>query len=329
MRKVQYNVVERDTRNASGKAKKDVCKILSNNNYKYLYRPSNNRYLRIIQQIIAISKLKKEEYLFVQYPANLDICYKYLKSKTCLKFVIIHDLESLRGTKNIQKEISILNEFNAVISHNAQMSHYLKLNGLTTEIFDLEIFDYLMTNPFQVISTHNKKEVTFAGNLAKSTFLQEIGRLANLKFLIYGAPITDLDKITKNENVEYAGVYTSEKLIENLHGGWGLVWDGDSIDTCNGISGEYMRYNCPHKVSMYIVAERPIIIWRQAAIANYIIENNLGIAVDTLYDIDKVIDSINEDMYQDILCAVRIEKEKLIHGYHLNTLLKQIENKYL
>ena len=24
-----------------------------------------------------------------------------------------------------------------------------------------------------------------------------------------------------------------------------------------------------------------------------------------------------------------VEKEKLIHGYHLNTLLKQIENKYL
>jgi hypothetical protein len=31
-----------------------------------------------------------------------------------------------------------------------------------------------------------------------------------------------------------------EELIKNLQGRYGLVWDGDALDTCSGLTGEYL-----------------------------------------------------------------------------------------
>ena len=46
MERIQYNVIERDTKNASGKAKKDVGNILRINGFKNLYNPLEYRYFR-------------------------------------------------------------------------------------------------------------------------------------------------------------------------------------------------------------------------------------------------------------------------------------------
>lgn len=329
MEKLQYNVVERDTKNASGKAKKDVCRILFADGFRYLYKPMRNRFLRVIQQLYAISCLDKDVCLFVQYPANLNVCYNYLKWKACFKIAIIHDLESLRGSRDAKEELSILNSFDLVISHNARMSLYLEKNGLKAKIFNLDIFDYLMPEHFSVVSEYDKKEIAFAGNLAKSTFLQKIGALSDFRFSLYGSWIKELDMITRNKNVSYLGSFASEALIENLRGGWGLVWDGNSIDTCNGINGEYMRYNCPHKVSMYIVAERPIIIWKEAAMADYVINNNLGIAIDSLHSLQNAMSKISDDDYMSMIVSVRREKKKLINGEHLDKIVRNIKAEYL
>lgn len=144
MERIQYNVIERDTKNASGKAKKDVGNILRINGFKNLYNPLEYRYFRVMQQLWSISRLKSDICLFVQYPANIQICYNYLKSRKGFKICIIHDLESLRGTKTVKEEISVLNSFNIVISHNEKMSQYLRSNGLVSRIVELDIFDYLL-----------------------------------------------------------------------------------------------------------------------------------------------------------------------------------------
>ena len=50
MERIQYNVIERDTKNASGKAKKDVGNILRINGFKNLYNPLEYRYFRVMHQ---------------------------------------------------------------------------------------------------------------------------------------------------------------------------------------------------------------------------------------------------------------------------------------
>ena len=157
------------------------------------------------------------------------------------------------------------------------MTKYMKGNGVKSKIVELDIFDYLLDSKIKINELFDMNEVFFAGNLAKSEFLGELSKIGKVKFNLYGLEFDGLEKIKSQTNVEYKGSFMPEELISNLEGGWGLVWDGNSIETCSGLSGEYLKYNNPHKVSMCIVSERPVIIWNKAAMADYIVNNGLGI----------------------------------------------------
>ena len=74
----------------------------------------------------------------------------------------------------------------------------------------------------------------------------------------------------RGKNVKYCGQYKPEELPEKLEGGFGLVWDGDDLGACTGVFGEYMKYNNPHKTSLYLASGLPVIIWEKAAMAKYI-----------------------------------------------------------
>lgn len=325
MRKIQYNVVERETKNASGKAKKDVSVILEKNGFQKMYHPSHFQIIRVFQQFIGITLLRQKDVLIVQYPANMEFCYRYLgKLKNIKKIAIIHDMESLRGTKAAKKEASLLSMFDVLISHNPKMTAYLREIGLKNKIVNLNIFDYLMDGDYRTTELYDKNTVAFAGNLEKAAFLFQLPKIKGIHFNIYGAAVDQISKLNTCKNISYKGSFSSEKLIENLEGGWGLVWDGESLETCSGITGNYIRYNCPHKVSMCIVSERPIIIWSQAAMADYIVQKKLGIKVDHLSNLKEVMDGVTEDEYQEIIKNIRKEKERLVIGKSLETALKKV-----
>ena len=106
MKKIQYNIFERDSRNASSKAKNDVSIILKSENFENLYNPSYFRLIRIIQQFFCIITLPKNCSIIVQYQSNVLFFYRLLnRIKLTKKVAIIHDLESLRGNISLEKEI--------------------------------------------------------------------------------------------------------------------------------------------------------------------------------------------------------------------------------
>lgn len=327
MKKIQYNIYERDTKDASGKAKTDVTKILLEHGFQKLYQPSKYRLLRIIQQFLAILFLPKDTFLFVQYKANISFFYRMLQHKKNIKkLAIIHDLESLRGLIPVKEEIDILNGFQTIISHNPHMTKWLKSKGLGSEIVDLNIFDYLLDDSVICNQNYDKNIVFFAGNLIKSKFLMDISSIPQIQFNIYGGKFDGIKKMISQRNVSYKGAFSPSQLIANVEGGWGLVWDGDSLEICTGVAGEYMKYNNPHKVSMCIVSERPVIIWSQSAMADYILSHKLGIVIDSLLELPEIIKQVSDDEYAEFLSSIRLEKENLVSGRKLGGILSDIES---
>ena len=330
MKRIQYNIVERETRNASGKAKTDVVRILENYGFQKLYKPANSQFIRVIQQLIGITLLKKNTLLVVQYPANINFCYRYMSKFRCVKKVaIVHDLESLRKEITVEKESSTLRMFDAVISHNPVMTTYLKSIGITSKIVDLNIFDYLLKPDVIPSEEHDKRTIAFAGNLSKAKFIFELDKIKELQFNLYGQKIDEIEILQDKPNISYKGSFSSDDLIRKLDGGWGLVWDGESLDSCTGITGEYMKYNCPHKVSMCVVSEKPIIIWKKAAMATYISARNLGITIESLTELPEILNSIDSDRYQSMLNNIRKEKERLVSGRNLGEALEALGIKKL
>jgi hypothetical protein len=85
-----------------------------------------------------------------------------------------------------------------------------------------------------------------------------------------------------------------------MEGSFGLVWDGETTQTCSGTYGEYLRINDPHKASLYLASGMPVIIWKEAALADYILKNGCGIAVDSIEEIPARVKELTPGEYETI-----------------------------
>ena len=118
-----------------------------------------------------------------------------------------------------------------------------------------------------------------------------------------------------------------DELIKNLTGKYGLVWDGDSIETCSGGKGEYLRINNPHKLSLYLAVGLPVIIWDEAAEADFVLRENVGFAVKSLYELSGKMSDISDYNYEIMKKNAETVGARLRNGEYLTRALKKAEEK--
>ena len=273
--------------------------------------------------------VKKGDYVVFQHPMyGVRISEKMIPAiqKKGVRFVaVIHDLETLRkGIANLSEynqsrseigDTILLKHFDKVICHNERMREYLLGNGFVDEqLVNLDIFDYL-TNYLPINRQKgNNPSIAIAGNLfsGKCKYIYDIPDVnTNLELHLYGV---NYDETKQKSGMIYHGAYAPDELPAQLTGDFGLVWDGDTTKTCGGNTGEYLRYNNPHKTSLYLVAGMPVVVWSKAAMADFVLRNKVGITVDSLTDLDNKIAEISTDEYVEMqLNAMKIS-EKLRQG---------------
>ena len=198
-----------------------------------------------------------------------------------------------------ETEKNALNYFDELYVHSDNMLDYLK-----TKLKQDIVYHVIGCFPYLADSNQEKREISkrvvFAGNLDKSYFLSEFVRNNNdLELLLYGKKTIKLVG-----NAQYMGKFLPDE-IQNIKGSWGLVWDGERTDCCGGSYGEYLKIIAPHKFSMYLAAELPVIIWKDSAMANIVEKFNLGITINSLSEISARIDALDNKEYQSILCNIR------------------------
>lgn len=243
---------------------------------------------------------------------------KYTHAKI---YFIIHDVESIRLFINkpeyYQDELSFLNKADGIVGHNSKMNAWLAEHGVTTKLIDLEIFDYDNPSTLKKSKEYNGT-ICYAGNLKKAEFLNQLNLEHTLN--IFGPnPAKEYPK-----NIKYQGQYSPEELPQHLNANFGLVWDGTSIDSCNGVFGEYMKYNNPHKTSLYLSSGIPVIIWKKAALAELVEKYNIGLTIDSLSELDQLLDKLDAKKYQQMYDNTRVIAEKLRSGYYIQKAIKQL-----
>ena len=260
---------------------------------------------------------------------------KAKKDKNCRFIALIHDLPTLRGplAGDIKEanektarlgDIELLKLFDAVICHNDKMGKVLTEYGIDQKrIISLGLFDYLMNEDAKMPERQSDLSVAIAGNLikGKSGYIYNIksnGQNEGLKINLYGSNHSEEDM---KEGMVWQGAYDPDELPHKLMGSFGIVWDGSSSETCSGNYGNYLRYNDPHKVSLYLVSGLPIIIWEEAALAGFIRDNKLGITVKSLYELEDRLKRITQDEYKEMCENVKVISEKLRSGYYFNNAL--------
>lgn len=168
-------------------------------------------------------------------------------------------------------------------------------------------------------------KLIFAGNLNKSIFLADFCKEdifdEMFQMYLYGGSCD----FVLSHHIIYKGRF-SPSSINEIEGNWGLVWDGESVNTCNGIMGEYQMINAPFKFSLYLAANRPVIVWSKSAMAEYVRKYHLGICVDSLKDIPVTVAALTNDELLTIVTSVKEVSKQVRTGVKLkNAICNAIE----
>jgi glycosyltransferase len=254
-----------------------------------------------------------------------------LKRDKKVKFIsLVHDVEELRKSlyNNYYK-----NEFNfmlsiadSIIVHNDTMKAFFIKKGIPeNKLVSLKIFDYLMDKEATSKNVIFERAISIAGNLDinKSAYIAQLGKLGIIVHL-YGPNFSH--SLEQYEDIQYHGSFPASEIPNQLNSGFGLVWDGNSIDTCSGDFGEYLQYNNPHKLSLYLASGIPVVIWDKAAEADFVRKHNLGICVSSLSELKDKLEQISEKNYQEMIKNVANISTLLRYGEHTKNSIRISES---
>lgn len=264
--------------------------------------------------------------VYIQYPAYsavvMDHALKILRKRTSAKIVlIIHDIESLRMSADhpefLTAEIRRFNSVDGLIVHNQAMADWLSDHGVTVPMSQLQLFDYI--NPQPVITDSASSNICFAGNLRKAQFLNDVP-FKQVQVDVFGDGLT----LMNSQLIDH-GSKSPDELPKFLTDRFGLIWDGNSADTCSGEYGEYLKYNSPHKASLYLSSGLPVIVWSQSALAPVISSLGAGLVVGSLTEIEPVLSELSNTEYLSMKQAALDTAKKLKSGQMIQSAVNSIE----
>ncbi|MEN6418628.1 MAG: hypothetical protein ABFC73_06870 [Clostridiaceae bacterium] len=341
--------------NALSKARRDVEQLAVERGYKpFLFRgldsAHGNRLAWVRLGILCVHdwlrlllSIPGGSLVLVQYPhmplKSVPIVRFFLpliaRVKRCAFVAFIHDLDSMRainGAAAMYSDKKLLQTFQAVVCHNERMQSALLSLGIQPDrIFLLHLFDYLCDDVPEkpCTATGGKRmEVAFAGNLSaeKSAFLYKLPPLLDDTVLLtlYGNGYCEIE----SSHVQYLGIIPAQRLPATIDADFGLVWDGCSAETCEGPYGIYLALNNPHKVSLYLAAGIPVIIWSGAALAEFIVGNGLGVSIASLGELPRTLADITKSDYRTMRINAQNESQKVRTGYYFHRVLCEVEAKW-
>lgn len=308
---------------AGPKAQRDVTAILEREGWKsfVVKRPTfgNGFAGRIFARLVwAVecrrlkSKLPGDCAIFMQYPSAawsesraLRVVTAGAKARKKFKLIVlVHDLNDFRDGKRrlTTDERALLEMADAVILHNERMVEAVAGCGILREkLIALQCFDYL-TGGDDLQSRERcgadiPTTVNVAGNLnvERSGWLREIGAIPGLRWHLFG-PYYDPVKLC-SDNFTYGGCRPPEELPRYLTDGFGCVWYGESASTCTGKIVDYLRFINPHKLSLYLAAGLPVVVWSESAVADFVVRNKVGLAVRSLVELPERIVNMTAEEY--------------------------------
>lgn len=244
-----------------------------------------------------------------------NVLIDQLRERGARLFAIVQDVETLRfGAHLEQLEVSTLNKCEVVISHNDVMSAELRKMGVQAALVPIQLFDYKYEGTLP--SREFQRRVIFAGLLDKSAYLRDWS---------YDVPVVAFGRRPDwpvAAAIDLRSPVDPDELPGHLPSGFGLVWDQDNRA---GTYGQYMRYNNPHKASLYLSSGLPLIVWSESPLAKWVRDHDLGLVLDSLDDLPAAMNAVDEDRFKTMQANAARLAELLRAGHFTQKALRAAE----
>ena len=329
-------------RHAGSKAKLDIGELLEEQGFSLIGLPRTSRSTNhvigfLLSGLIGLRRILKlvlcmpsNSIIVINHPfdfASMNFAFhRFVKHNKVI--LINHDLGFLRAitveelTNEPAEKYKELYNLACGLIVPVPTIPVLNEIGVSSQLISpLEVFPYLLRIS-QIDRKSFSKTVAFTGNLEKSEFIKDWLMESRSYFIeligIWNKPID------VGTNAAYRGSYEPDIVPFKIESSFGLVWDGDSTKTCGGVYGNYLRYNCPHKLSLYLAIGIPVFIWKEAGMAEFVEKNGLGFAIEKLSDIDEILADMNDDKYQQLQSNIEPIQRKIADGSYFKEALNDI-----
>lgn len=319
---------------AAGKARADMERIMESLGYENIGLRRTSYRNGVMHGILntwgvlrAISRLGRGDVVVLQYQMRqFERVCRAARRRGVKVICLIHDLDSFRDkSKTPGQEIPLLSLADVLIVHNAKMRSWLAGHGCEVPMVTLDIFDYLdgETGSPRADARPEDYSLFFVGNPSRklNDFLYQLAAIMpHRDIYIYGG-VPGRDDDASVPNLHNMGFMADTEIMSRHKGDFGISWYGESLDSGVGKVGEYMGYNNPHKVGLYLRAGAPVVVWSRAGMADFLVSEGVAVAVDSLRDLDAALSSIDSGRYAAMREAVGRVSRRLSEGYYLRQAL--------
>ncbi|GFH40070.1 hypothetical protein [Pseudolactococcus insecticola] len=261
------------------KPKNDIAAIAQETGYQII---EIDRATQGLDASLLTVNLTSADLVIHQFPSYLPLefeeNFQQSVQKTGAKFVVfIHDFEPLRlsGRPDEKREYGLLQRSDGIVVHTPEMADRLDISHVPT--FYLGLFDYLSLA--EIPRRHPSERLIFAGTLSKASWLQQFHQPID----VFGQIPRKWRQVTLPDQIHFHDLLPQDTAPTGLPDGVGLVWDSDMTDETQ--YQQYQMLNSPHKLSLYLAADLPVIVPSFSPFSSFITDHKLGASISDLSEL--------------------------------------------
>jgi len=267
-----------------------------------------------------IASIHPNDIVIFQYPSwnhdRYDNAFiNSVKSFPNVKLVIwVEDVETLMfnsGIAALSREIQMFNRADLLILPSKGMHDILRENGLTqNNVLYQTVWDHKTDSVYTVHQKHHR--MFFTGEYSRFPFLANYH--GNTPIFQYATAQPEREN---DISFQYQGFRSPDALLHILsEGGFGLVWSEETY------FDRYYSFNQPHKLGFFLAAGIPVIVKKGCVHEEYVVNNHLGYAVDSLEEADSIIQNITDEEYDDLYSHITNIQALITSGVYTSKLLQ-------
>ncbi len=270
------------------------------------------------------TRCEKGDAIFMDYPFAVKFSgYRriILKAKqTGVKIIfIIHGLGGAKGPDLLYRYADevVLNYAHCLISASKEMTKKLRDDFQVDDRIKSVTYNYWDYLCNDIENDNRNALLCYAGDLSSASFLSKLPESVSRSGVnLYG------HGMSAGYKGIYKGEFDPEELVSVMDGKYGLIWDGKKPDNCDDMFGNSMRINVSHKFSLYMAAKKPVIVWKDSALSNFVTSKKLGFTIDSLEEIPYLLSRTNLYEYEEMVQNVSEIRKGIISGDHFKSVIR-------
>jgi hypothetical protein len=85
-----------------------------------------------------------------------------------------------------------------------------------------------------------------------------------------------------------------------------------------------MRFNNPHKLSLYVSLGLPVVVWKEAAIAEFVLTRGIGVTISDLRELGDIPRRVSPQEYREMAARVTSLSHRVKRGEFVRQALGRV-----